>query len=283
MSKLTESSIENFTIELLQNQGYDYLFGGDIALDGENPLRKSFEDVILFDRLKTALKRINPTLPQDAIDDAIRQITQIHTPDLIANNEIFHRLLTEGVKVTYQKDGIQRGDIVWLVDFKNPENNDFLVVNQFTVIENYKNKRPDIVIFVNGLPIVVMELKNPTDSNATIKSAYNQLQTYKKTIPSLFTYNEILIISDGLEAKMGSLSAGYDRFMAWKSADGKKEASHLISQLETLIFGLLNKETLILGNQGNQQDYYECEIKSIPIGFHSRHNQRQYRRKGNLF
>ncbi|MGA1863253.1 type I restriction endonuclease [Deferribacter thermophilus] len=185
MSKLTESSIENFAIELLKNQGYDYLFGGDIAPDGENPLRKSFEDVILFDRLKSAIKRINPNLPKNAIDDAIKQITQIHTPDLIANNEAFHRMLTEGVKITYQKDGIERGDIVWLVDFKNPENNDFLVVNQFTVIENHKNKRPDIVIFINGLPLVVMELKNPADENATIKSAYNQLQTYKKTIPSL--------------------------------------------------------------------------------------------------
>ncbi|BAF70809.1 type I restriction endonuclease subunit R [Nitratiruptor sp. SB155-2] len=242
---LNENSVENFTIDLLKSQGYDYLYGGDIALDGENPLRDSFEDVILFDRLKTAIKKINPSLPQDAIDDAIKQITQINTPDLIANNEIFHRMLTEGVKVTYQKDGVQRGDIVWLVDFKNPQMNDFLVVNQFTVIENHKNKRVDIVLFINGLPLVVMELKNPTDSNANIKSAYNQLQNYKQTIPTLFTYNEILIISDGLEAKMGSLSAGFDRFMAWKSADGKKEASHLVSQLETLIQGLLNKETLI--------------------------------------
>ncbi|BCD68811.1 type I restriction endonuclease subunit R [Nitratiruptor sp. YY09-18] len=245
MPKLTESSIENFTIELLKNQGYDYLYGGDIAPDGINPLRDSFEEVILFDRLKTAIKKINPSLPQDAIDDAIKQLTQINTPDLIANNEIFHRMLTEGVKVTYQKDGVQRGDIVWLIDFKNPQMNDFLVVNQFTVIENHKNKRADIVIFINGLPLVVMELKNPTTSNATLQSAYNQLQTYKQTIPSLFTYNEILIISDGLEAKMGSLSAGFDRFMAWKSADGKSEASHLVSGLEILIKGLLNKETLI--------------------------------------
>ena len=242
---LSESQIEDFAIELLKQQGYDYLFGADIAPDGKNPLRKSFEDVILFDRLKTAIKRINPDLPEVAVEDAIKELSQIHTPDLIANNEIFHRMLTEGIKVSYTKDGIEKGDIVWLIDFKNPQNNDFLVVNQFTVIENNINKRPDIVIFINGLPLVVMELKNPADENATLKSAYNQLQTYKQTIPSLFTYNEILIISDGLEAKMGSLSAGYDRFMAWKSVDGKKEASHLVSQLETLIKGLLNKETLI--------------------------------------
>lgn len=244
-NSISETEIENLTIDLLKSQGYDYLFGGDIAPDGENPLRKSFEDVILFDRLKAALERINTNIPQNAIDDAIKQLTQIHTPDLIANNEIFHRMLTEGVKVLYQKEGIERGDIVWLIDFKNSENNDFLAVNQFTVIENHKNKRPDIVIFINGLPLIVIELKNPADENATIKSAYNQIQTYKQTISSLFIYNEILIISDGLEAKMGSLSAGYDRFMYWKTADGKKEASHLVSQLETLIKGLLNKETLV--------------------------------------
>ncbi|BBJ27432.1 type I restriction endonuclease subunit R [Athalassotoga saccharophila] len=239
MSNLTESQIENFAIELFKNQGYNYLFGQD----GENTVRESFEDVILFDRLITALKNINPDLPQDAVEDAIKQLTRIHTTDLIANNEIFHRMLTEGIKITYQKDGIERGDIVWLIDFKNPQNNDFLVVNQFTVIENH-HKRPDIVIFINGLPLVVIELKNPADEDATIKSAYNQLQTYKQTIPSLFTYNEILIISDGLEAKIGSLSAEYDRFMAWKSIDGKKEALH-VNQIETLIKGLLNKETLI--------------------------------------
>ena len=236
---INENSVENLAIDLLKNQGYDYIYGGD------DLLRSSFQDVILFDRLKKAIKRINPDLTENSIEDAIKQITNINTPDLISNNETFHRMLTEGVKITYKKDGIERGDIVWFVDFKNPENNDFLVVNQFTVVENHKNKRPDIVIFINGLPLVVMELKNPADENVTIKSAYNQLQTYKKTIPSLFTYNEILIISDGLEAKMGSLSAGYDRFMYWKTADGKKEASHLVSQLETLIKGLLNKQTLI--------------------------------------
>jgi len=154
-------------------------------------------------------------------------------------------MLTEGVKVSYHRDGNERGDLVWLIDFKNPENNDFLVVNQFTVVENGVNKRPDVVIFINGLPLVVIELKNPADENATVKSAYKQLQTYKQAIPSLFTYNEILVISDGLEARVGSLSAGFDRFMAWKSLDGKAEASHLISQPEILIKGMLNKETLL--------------------------------------
>jgi type I restriction enzyme R subunit len=132
-----------------------------------------------------------------------------------------------------------RGDLVWLVDFSNPENNDFVVANQLTVIENGVNKRPDVVLFVNGLPLVVIELKNATDENASVKSAYKQLQTYKATIPSLFTYNGLMIVSDGLEAKAGSLSAELSRFMAWKTADGKEEASNLVSQLETLIKGML--------------------------------------------
>jgi type I restriction enzyme R subunit len=154
-------------------------------------------------------------------------------------------MLTEGIKVSYQKGGSDRGDLVWLIDFEHPENNEFIVANQFTVIENGNNKRPDIILFVNGLPLVVIELKNPADENATIKSAYKQIETYKSIIPGLFTYNAFNIISDGLEAKAGSLSAGLTRFMAWKSADGKEEASNLVSQLETLITGMLNKETLL--------------------------------------
>ena len=244
-NNLTESQIEQLTIELLQNLGLDYAYGPDIAPDGNRPERQSFEDVLLLEYLQKAVNRINPTIPQDSREYAIKQIQRLNSPELIANNEAFHRMLTEGIKVSYQKDGSERGDLVWLIDFKNPENNDFLVVNQFTVIENGVNKRPDVVLFVNGLPLVIIELKNPADENATVKSAYKQIQTYKQTIPSLFTYNEILVISDGLEARAGSLSAGFDRFMAWKSSDGKIEASHLLSQLETLIEGMLNKETLL--------------------------------------
>ncbi|WP_036223699.1 type I restriction endonuclease subunit R [Mesoaciditoga lauensis] len=245
MNKITESEIENFTIELLKNLGYQHLYGPDIAPDNDRPERESFEEVLLLERLRKAVNRINSTIPQDAREDAIKQIQHLNSPDLIANNEAFHKMLTEGIKVTYRKDAINRGDLIWLIDFKNPENNDFLVVNQFTVIENNVNKRPDVILFVNGLPLVVMELKNPADENATLRSAYRQLQTYKQAIPSLFTYNEILVISDGLEAKAGSLSAGFDRFMAWKSIDGKIEASHLVSQLETLIKGMLNQETVL--------------------------------------
>ena len=245
MTKITESSIEQFTIELLEKQGFHYIYGPDIAPDSETPTRQSFEDVLLLEKLRNAVARINPTIPADVREDAIKQIQRINSPELISNNETFHRMLTEGIKVTYQKDGNSRGNLVWLIDFNDPENNDFVVLNQFTVIENQVNRRPDVILFVNGLPLVVIELKNAADEKATIHSAFKQLQTYKQAIPTLLTYNGFLVISDGLEAKAGSISAGFSRFMAWKSADGNVEASPLIGQLETLIKGMLNKTTLL--------------------------------------
>ena len=245
MTKITESAIEKFTIDLLEKASYHYIYGPTIAPDGETPERESFEDVLLIERLRKAIGRINPTVPQECREDAVKQLQRLISPELMANNEAFHRLLTEGIKVTIQKDGRSRGDLVWLVDFKNPENNDFLVVNQFTVIENNVNKRPDVILFINGLPLVVIELKNPVDENATVKSAFRQLQTYKQAIGGLFAFNAFMVASDGLEARAGSISAGFTRFMAWKTSDGKVEASPLIGQLETLIKGMLEMKTLL--------------------------------------
>lgn len=245
MKPLTESDIETLAIERLQALGFSYVYAPDIAPDSATPERENFTDVVLDERLRKAITRINPTLPAAALNEAIKTIQRISSPELLANNEAFHRLLTEGVNVSYQKDGNTRGDLVWLIDFANPDNNEFLVVNQFTIIENNQNKRPDLILFVNGLPLVVIELKNAADENTTLNSAYRQLETYKQTIPNLFTYNGFVVISDGLEAKAGSISAGLSRFMAWKSTDGKAEASHLVSQLETLINGMLNKATLL--------------------------------------
>ncbi len=245
MTKITEDTIEQFTIELLERLGFQYIYAPDIAPDGERPERTSYEQILLIERLQNAIRRINPKVPIDSQEEAIKEVQRINSPELLANNETFHRMLTEGIKVSYQKDGNDRGDLVWLIDFEYPENNEFVVANQFTVIENGNNKRPDVILFVNGIPLVVIELKNPADENATVKSAFKQIETYKSIIPSLFTYNVFNIISDGLEAKAGSLSAGLTRFMAWKSADGKEEASNLVSQLETLVNGMLNKETLL--------------------------------------
>lgn len=256
MTRITENIIENFTIELLEKLGYAYIYAPDIAPDfpsdggvpedwGGEDTRNSYEEVLLLNRLHNAVRKINPGIPDHAQAEAIKEIQRIASPELLTNNETFHRLLTEGIPVSKRVDGDDRGDRVWLIDFKNPHNNEFVVANQFTIIENGHNKRPDVILFVNGIPLVVIELKNAADENTTIHSAFKQVETYKAIIPSLFTYNGFVVISDGLEAKAGSISAGFSRFMAWKSADGKAEASHLVSQLETLIQGMLNKETLI--------------------------------------
>ncbi len=245
MNPLTESAIETFAIQVLERQGYTFIHGPELAPDGETPERRDYSDVLLAGRLEQALRRINSGVAQDLLNEALRELRRLHSPDLLANNEAFHRLLTEGVPVSLQKDGQERGERVWLVDFARPDNNEFLVVNQFTVIENHQHKRPDLVLFVNRIPLVVIELKNAADENATLKAAFQQIETYKQTIPTLFVSNAFVVISDGLEARAGSLSAGFSRFMAWKSADGQAEASHWVSQLETLIVGMLGQATLL--------------------------------------
>ncbi|HRP83958.1 MAG TPA: type I restriction endonuclease subunit R [Saprospiraceae bacterium] len=245
MTRITENIIEAFAIELLDKLGYEYIYAPDIAPDAEHAERDNFEQVLLLNRLQNAVKRINPDFPADTQAEAIKEIQRIASPELLSNNEAFHRLVTEGIPVIKRMDGEERGDRVRLIDFTDIYNNEFVVTNQFTIIENGNNKRPDIILFINGIPLVVIELKNAADENTTIHSAFKQIETYKAIIPGLFTYNGFVVISDGLEARAGSISAGFSRYMAWRTADGKKEASHLVSQLETLIQGMLNKETLL--------------------------------------
>ena len=227
-----ERDIELEIIKLLENIGYKHTVA---------PSRKSHSDVVLEDKLREKVNQLNPTIPADAKEQAVREVTMIGTPDIIYNNETFHGYLTEGVTVEYQKDGNIRGDKVWLVDFNNPSNNEFLAVQQFTIIEDNKQRRPDIILFVNGLPLVVFELKRATDPQATLRTAYEQLQGYKSAIPSLFTYNALLVVSDYVEAKMGSLSASYSRFMTWKDED--KSVSPL--QVETLVREVFPPEVLL--------------------------------------
>jgi type I restriction enzyme R subunit len=252
MNSITENKIEQSAIEQLQSLGWEYVHGSVISPEGEKPERESYEQIILTERLRKAVSAINPHIPQEAQEQAIQKILRIYSPDLLHNNEIFHKELIEKVKIPYQQDGYERSYEVALIDFENIENNQFLVVNQYTIVENNpaysagrQNKRPDILLFVNGIPLVVIELKNPADENATIDNAFNQIQTYKAIIPSLFTYNAVCIISDGLECKAGSVSAGIQRFTAWKSAEGEKEASRFKPQLEILISGMLNPKTLL--------------------------------------
>lgn len=245
MSKITESEIERYTLEELESLGFRFLYGPTIAPDGDAPERQGYSDIVLLERLRAAIRNNNPNLPADAVEQALREVQRIHSPELLANNETFHRFLTDGVPVTYRLNGQEKSDYVWLVDFENPLNNEFLAVNQFTIIENNQNKRPDILLFVNGIPLVLVELKNAADENATIRKAYDQVQTYKATIPSLFTYNGFCVISDGMECRAGSVSADFSRYMAWKTADGRTEASRFAPQLETLVKGMLNPVTLL--------------------------------------
>ena len=245
MAKLCESAIEEMAIEELQSLGYTYISGVDLAPDALNPERSSYGDVLLMGRLQTAVHKLNPTIPADAIQGAVRKLSRIATSSLLADNEEFHKMLVDGVPVEYRKGSDIKGDSVRIVDFDCPLNNEFLVVNQYTVVQNNNNKRPDVLLFVNGIPLVIFELKNPADENATCHKAYEQLQAYKLAIPGLFTYNEICIISDGLEAKAGSLTAPYSRFSTWKTKDGIKEAAKFDNELSTLIHGLCNPATLI--------------------------------------
>ncbi len=245
MAKLTESQIENFAIELFKGLGYEYIYAPEAAPDSECPMRGLLSEVLLRERFAAAVARINPHIAPEQQEEAIKAVERISSPDILANNEAFHRMFTEGVPVSTYRDGAERGERVWLVDFDSPTNNDFVVSNQFTIIEGDNQKRPDVILFINGLPLVVIELKNPADQNATVQSAYRQIETYKQAIPSLFTYNSIIVISDGLEARAGSLSAGFSRFLAWRSEDGKAEASRLVPELEVLIRGMLTPLTLL--------------------------------------
>jgi type I restriction enzyme R subunit len=184
--QFTESIVEEATLEWFEQLDYTTLQASEIAPDSPNPERQTYADVVLLHRLRSSLEKINPKIPADAIEEAIRKITRSETPSLFENNRRFHKFLTDGIDVEYQTSERIVYDQVKLIDFTNPENNDWLVVNQFTVIEDKKERRPDVVVFINGLPLAVIELKNPTAENATIKSAFNQLQTYKNDIPSLF-------------------------------------------------------------------------------------------------
>ncbi len=239
MPLTTESHIESFAIETLRSLGWEHIHGVTIAPGGEQAERESFEQVVLTGRLRKAVGILNPNIPLAAQEQAVQKALKIFAPDLITRNEAFHQMLVEKIKIPYQQDGFERSHEVALIDFNDALNNEFLAVSQYTIIENGQNKRPDIVLFVNGLPLIDIELKNASKETATLQKAFDQLQTYKSTIPGLYTYNAFCIISDGHEGRAGTLSAGFSRFMPWKTADGKKEASRFRPQLETLLKGIL--------------------------------------------
>jgi len=246
---ITESEVEQAALDILEELDYETLYGPDIAPppEGVRPERKSYSDVVLADRLSKAIERLNPTIPKEAREEALKKVLRVESQKLIVNNQNFHRMLVNGVDVEYRKkDGRIAGDKVWLFDFDDPGNNEFLAVNQFTVIENNCNRRPDIVIFVNGLPLAIIELKNPADENATVWSAFNQFETYKNEIPSLFNFNEILVVSDGMEARAGTISSGKEWFMLWRTAEGEEIKSEIKSKsLEVLLKGMFHKDRFL--------------------------------------
>ena len=244
MNSISENEIEEIALSYLQNMGYTHVLGTTIAPDGEHPERQ-YNEVVLVTRLRDAIDKLNPSITQDAKEDALKKALRTDSPVALINNENFHQYLTEGIDVEVRTaDGI-RGEKVYIVDFNQPEQNEFLAINQFTIIEGNQNKRPDIILFINGLPLVVIELKNATDENATVKTAFSQLQTYKQSIPSLFTYNELLIVSDGWDALCGSITSDWGRFMTWKTKDGRTTADTLQPQMEVMFKGMLNKQTLL--------------------------------------
>jgi type I restriction enzyme, R subunit len=240
-----ESIVEEAALAWLEGLGYAIKHGPEIAPGELFAERDNYGEVLLADRLRQALVRLNPALPAEAIDDSFRKITWLEgaTPD--ARNRAFHRLLVDGATVEYRTDGSIRGAQARLLDFDNPDNNDWLAVNQFTVVENKRNRRPDLVIFVNGLPLAVIELKNAADEDATIWNAFQQLQTYQAEIPSLLAYNEALVISDGVQAKIGSLAAGWEWFKPWRTITGESLADTHLPELQVIIQGVFDKRRLL--------------------------------------
>ncbi len=239
---LNEDAVEQYAIELLQGLGYACLRGADIAPDGPHEERKSFRDAVLVERLRAAITRFNPALPPSACEDALRKVTVHETTDLVLNNQRLHKFLIEGVDVECS-DGV--GGVRYakarIIDFDNPEANDWLAVNQFTIKEDAGERRPDLLVFINGLPIALFEFKNPMDEKATILSAFRQTQTYKRDLPGLLAYNELLIVADGTQAKMGSLTADWERFSTWKREDG----SNVPVEIEPLVNEVFEKRRLL--------------------------------------
>ena len=240
---MTEDQLEQEALGWLADLGYVHRYGPDIAFDGTAPERKDYREVLLTQRLSDAIDRLNPGIPLPARQDALQQVVSLGIPAQLSANHRFHQLLVTGVPVQYNKDGDTRGDFVRLIDWTDATRNEWLAVNQFTIKghngKNAHTRRPDIILFINGLPLVLLELKNPADEAADIWKAYDQIQTYKEQIPDVFQYNELLVISDGTEARFGSLSSNAERFMQWRTIDGANlDPLGQFNELETLIRGL---------------------------------------------
>ncbi len=275
MSKFDESVVEEAALNWFTELGYalanaPQLGPGEIATE-----RSSFADVVLVGRLRDAIARLNPAIPNDAREEAMRKVLRHSAPSLVGNNRAFHRMMRDGVPVEYRRnDGSIAGDHVRLVDFDNADANDWLAVNQFTVIEGQNNRRPDIVVFVNGLPLGIIELKIPEDTDKWFAAAYNQIQTYKQEIPSLMHYNEVTVVSDGLEARIGSLTANQEWFKVWRTIEGEFDAPATALELETLVRGVFEKRRfldLIRNFIAFEDDPDSGTVHKLIAGYHQFH------------
>jgi type I restriction enzyme R subunit len=273
MSALAESHVEEAALAWLAELGFAVASGLEIGPDGARPERAAYGDVVLVGRLQAAIARLNPVLPEEARAAVLAKLLQAETPSLIDENRRLHRYLIEGVPVEVRRpDGSIGGEQARLLDFDDPDANDWLAVNQVTVIENKANRRADVVVYVNGLPLGVVELKKPGEENATLDGAFNQLQTYKAQIPSLFRTNAVLVVSDGLEARIGSLTADRERFMPWRTVTGDDLAPKGSPELETVLKGVfekrrflsLLKDFVVFGDVGAQ-------VTKILAGYHQFH------------
>jgi len=276
-SGFAESHVEEAALAWLSVLGYATANGLDIGPDSNAPERANYGDVLLVERVRTAIAKLNPKLPAETRTEILSKLLQSETPSLVAENRRLHRYIVEGVPFEVRRpDGSIGGEQVRLIDFNDPDANDWLAVSQFTVIENKANRRPDVVIFVNGLPLGVIELKNPGDENATLDGAFNQLQTYKSQITSLFRTNAALVISDGIAARIGSLTADRERFMPWRRVTGDSVVSKGTPELETVLKGVFDrrrfldliKDFIVFGNTGS-------DVSKILAGYHQFHAVRK--------
>ena len=246
MTTLTESDVEQVALEWLANVGWKVAHGPEIAPDSLDAERTDYGEVVLAKRLRDALAELNRHLPAEALGDAFRKLTRPEGATLEARNRAFHRMLVEGVTVEYRANaGAIRGAQVQVIDFDEPANNDWLAVNQFTVTENQHTRRPDVVLFVNGLPLGIIELKNPADEDATLWTAWQQLQTYKAELPSLFSMNDMLMVSDGVQARIGTLTAGREWFKPWRTITGETLAGTHMTELQVMLEGACERERFL--------------------------------------
>jgi type I restriction enzyme R subunit len=274
MARLTESIVEDAALAWLESLGWQIGHGPDIAPETPAAERVDYGQVVLEQRLRDALARLNPTLPAEALGDAFRRLTRPEGPTLEARNRAVHRLLVDGVTVEYRtSEGAIRGAQARVLDFDQPDNNDWLSINQFSVTENKHSRRPDVVLFLNGLPLVLLELKNPIDEDATIWSAFQQFQTYKAELPTLFAFNALLVVSDGVEARIGTFTAGREWFKPWRTIAGETLADPHVPELQVMLEGVFDKKRLLnlLGHFLVFEDSGDGQLVKKMAGYHQFH------------